>query len=285
MITAASESATPTRTAPANAGAQGAGGPVPSLDLSVLIPALNEGPNLAILLPQVAAILRRHGVRFELLVLTRNADQATIEAARQNGARVVEQTQPGIRWCLDHRVSHRRGDYLLTMDADLSHPPEIVERLWLERDQADVTIASRYVPGGSADMGFYRYTLSRVLNALFSRGLDVPIRDLSSGFRLYRSARDSRAAHHQPRLRRAAADRRAGVRRGLARTRGAVPLSAARARQLASPASFASAWRACARSGSCGCCETRSSPPTMTIARTTAGSRCSATGSDRASAT
>ena len=49
-----------------------------------------------------------------------------------------------------------------------------------------MTIASRYVPGGGADMGAYRYALSRVLNAMFSRGLDVPIRDLSSGFRLYR---------------------------------------------------------------------------------------------------
>ena len=186
MITAASESAAPTRTAPANAGAQGAGGSVPTLDLTVLIPALNEGPNLAILLPQVAGILRRHGVGFEILVLTRNADQATIEAARQHGARIVEQTQPGYGGALTTGFPIAAGEYLLTMDADLSHPPEIVERLWLERDQADVTIASRYVPGGSADMGFYRYALSRVLNALFSRGLDVPIRDLSSGFRLYR---------------------------------------------------------------------------------------------------
>jgi ubiquinone/menaquinone biosynthesis C-methylase UbiE len=37
-------------------------------------------------------------------------------------------------------------------------------------------------------MGAYRYGLSRVLNAFFARGLDVPIKDLSSGFRLYRAA-------------------------------------------------------------------------------------------------
>ena len=74
------------------------------------------------------------------------------------------------------------------MDADLSHPPAFVERLWNEREAADLTVASRYVPGGHANMGIYRYTLSRILNALFSRGLDVPIRDMSSGFRLYRSA-------------------------------------------------------------------------------------------------
>ena len=53
--------------------------------------------------------------------------------------------------------------------------------------QADLTIASRYVPGGRADMSAIRYACSRVLNAAFSRGLDIPIRDLSSGFRLYRA--------------------------------------------------------------------------------------------------
>jgi SAM-dependent methyltransferase len=49
-----------------------------------------------------------------------------------------------------------------------------------------VTIASRYVPGGAADMGPVRLALSRLLNALFRKGLDLPIRDLSSAFRLYR---------------------------------------------------------------------------------------------------
>ena len=36
-------------------------------------------------------------------------------------------------------------------------------------------------------MGAYRHALSRMVNVLFSRGLDVPIQDLSSGFRLYRT--------------------------------------------------------------------------------------------------
>jgi SAM-dependent methyltransferase len=64
----------------------------------------------------------------------------------------------------------------------------VISRLWRDRDLADVTIASRYVAGGRAEMGAWRNVLSRSLNAVFSRGLDVPIKDLSSGVRLYRSA-------------------------------------------------------------------------------------------------
>jgi dolichol-phosphate mannosyltransferase len=157
-------------------------------DLTVLIPALNEGQNLAILLPQLNEILERLQVGYEVFLLTHNVDDLTREVASAHGARIVEQTEPGYGGALVTGFAEASGDYLLTMDADLSHPPQFVEQLWNQRDKADVTIASRYVPGGRADMGIYRHALSRVLNAGFSRGLDVPIRDLSSGFRLYRGA-------------------------------------------------------------------------------------------------
>jgi dolichol-phosphate mannosyltransferase len=187
MTPAASKSAVPDRTDPAEGTRDTDAVPARGLDVSVLIPALHEGPNLRILLPQLMAILTRLGVSHEILILTRDADSETRAAARDNGARVVEQAEAGYGGALTTGFAQASGAYILTMDADLSHPPEFVEQLWAEREVADVTIASRYVPGGSADMSLYRYGLSRVLNAMFSRGLDVPIRDLSSGFRLYRA--------------------------------------------------------------------------------------------------
>ena len=156
----------------------------------------------------------------------------TREAARQHGARVVEQIEPGYGGALVTGFALASGNYLLTMDADLSHPPEFVEQLWRQRDEADVTIASRYVAGGRADMGFYRYALSRVLNAAVlaraGRADPGPVERVPP----LPERRDPRAAHHQPGFRRAAADRRAGVRRGLARARGAVQVPAPRAWQL-----------------------------------------------------
>jgi SAM-dependent methyltransferase len=74
------------------------------------------------------------------------------------------------------------------MDADLSQPAGFVETLWSHRSTADVVIASRFVPGGSAAMNPLRRMASRALNAFFGIGLDLPIRDLSSGLRLYRTA-------------------------------------------------------------------------------------------------
>jgi len=73
------------------------------------------------------------------------------------------------------------------LDADLSHDPDFIIKLWRAREMADVVIASRYVKGGVAYMPLGRKLLSRVLNRFFALGLGLSVRDLSSGFRLYRA--------------------------------------------------------------------------------------------------
>jgi SAM-dependent methyltransferase len=73
------------------------------------------------------------------------------------------------------------------MDADLSHRPLFIRDLWSRRRLAEIVIASRYAPGGSARMAMGRLVLSRLLNIFFSRGLSLPVRDMSSGYRLYKA--------------------------------------------------------------------------------------------------
>ena len=52
---------------------------------------------------------------------------------------------------------------------------------------ADLVIASRYVPGGSAVMPLSRQLLSRLLNFVSRLVLRLPVKDSSGGFRLYRA--------------------------------------------------------------------------------------------------
>ncbi len=155
-------------------------------DLSVLIPALDEGPNLAILLPWLNRILDELQVSHEVIVITKEDDSQTISAAAVGGAEVLTQVSNGYGGALIDGLKRSRGEFVLTLDADLSHRPDFVRRMWDSRSAADITIASRYVPGGTATMPKARLYLSRVLNLVFRRGLSVPVLDLSSGFRLYR---------------------------------------------------------------------------------------------------
>ena len=80
-----------------------------------------------------------------------------------------------------------RGRFIVTLDGDLSHPPEVLRDLWAAREDADIVVASRYVPGGRARLPVIRRILSRALNLWFSRALSLPVQDFSSGYRLYRA--------------------------------------------------------------------------------------------------
>jgi dolichol-phosphate mannosyltransferase len=155
--------------------------------LTAVIPAHNEGPNLRVLLPQLREILDGLGIRSEIVVVVRQEDPETRAATAGGVATVVEQTEPGYGGALRAGFSRARGSHVLTMDADLSHPPTFAADLWRAREEAEILIASRYVPSGGARMPWARALLSRVLNRFFAWGLGVPLRDLSSGFRLYRT--------------------------------------------------------------------------------------------------
>jgi len=157
-------------------------------DLSVVVPAHNEGPNLQLLLPQLRTILEGLRIETEVLVVVREADAETRAAVGAGLGTIVEQREPGYGGALRTGFALATGRYVLTMDADLSHPPTFVADLWKRRDEAEILVASRYVQGGDATMPLVRALLSRILNRFFTRGLGVPLRDLSSGFRLYRTS-------------------------------------------------------------------------------------------------
>jgi dolichol-phosphate mannosyltransferase len=158
----------------------------PAETLTVLILARNEADNLARLLPQLAEVLSRFGVAHDVLVVDAQSPDGTAAVAQRYGARVVQQREKGYANALRQGIAQCSGDFVLTLDADLSHPPKFVIDMLAARHTADVVIASRYVTGGSAVMPTSRRVLSATLNHTFAGALRLPVRDLSSGFRLYR---------------------------------------------------------------------------------------------------
>ena len=156
-------------------------------DLTLIIPALNEADNLQELLPQVHATLAGLSIRYEIIVIDEQADEKTRQVTEQHHARLLRPATHGYGRALVAGFEAAAGRYLITMDADQSHPADFLRDLWAARETAEIVIASRYVPGGRAYMPVTRLVLSRVLNMAFSRGLDLSTRDMSSGYRLYRA--------------------------------------------------------------------------------------------------
>jgi dolichol-phosphate mannosyltransferase len=155
-------------------------------ELAVVIPAWNERDNLELLLPALREVLDDLNVTSEIIVADAGSADGTLEAAERRGARVVVQTERGYGGALLAGFAATTAPWILTMDADLSHRPVFVKELWKRREEAEILIASRYVAGGRADMAPLRRVLSHVLNRTYARALSLPLRDLSSGFRMYR---------------------------------------------------------------------------------------------------
>lgn len=156
------------------------------LFVSVVLPAADEAGNIPKLLAGLREQLTRLCDEHEIVVVVPKPSDPGAAVAAAGGARVLVQKRPGYGGALKEGLLAARGDYIVTMDADLSHPPEFVAELIAHRDDAEVVVCSRYVDGGSAaTMSGSRHLLSRILNQVFSRVLAVPVHDMSSGYRIY----------------------------------------------------------------------------------------------------
>ena len=77
---------------------------------------------------------------------------------------------------------------IVEMDADLSHPPEVLPGLIAELDEADVAVASRYTVGGGVDPGWSwaRKQISYWGNVGIRLILGLEVKDATAGFKAFR---------------------------------------------------------------------------------------------------
>lgn len=85
-------------------------------------------------------------------------------------------------------VREARGDWLITLENPSPHDASLVFAFCRRRNREDLIIASRYAQGGSYTMPRLRSVVSRTLNWMYRTALSLPIHDLSSGRRMYRTS-------------------------------------------------------------------------------------------------
>ncbi|MEP6694293.1 MAG: polyprenol monophosphomannose synthase [Chloroflexota bacterium] len=153
--------------------------------MSVVVPTYNEVGSLRHLVPRLAAALAVH--TWELIIVDDGSPDGTADLAESyadvHPVRVVRRPgKAGLASAVLAGFAQARGDVLLVMDADLSHPPEAVPRLASAIDDgADLAVGSRYVAGGGTeDWPLRRRVVSRA--ACLLGNVLVPIRDCTSGF-------------------------------------------------------------------------------------------------------
>jgi dolichol-phosphate mannosyltransferase len=157
-------------------------------DLSVIILANKEADSLTELIPQIRTALMPLSIHYEILVVDHQADDHTRRVAADNHAVLLSALSNEYGVFLLTGIYHAAGEYIIVMDADHTHPANFICSLWQARNQADIVIGSRYITGGQAKMPLLRRLFSKMLNIVFSRGLDLRVKDMSSGFRLYKTS-------------------------------------------------------------------------------------------------
>src|SRR6266513_2708628 len=143
-----------------------------SNSISIIIPTLNEEENILPLIAEIAAC----AVSFrEILFVDDHSTDATCDKIRAlsgtHPIRLIEQdgAGPGLATAIMLGAQAARGEILLVMDADLSHPPDRIKDLVapLFAGTADLVVGSRYVKGGSTPgWPAWRRTVSRAGAAL-----------------------------------------------------------------------------------------------------------------------
>ncbi len=160
------------------------------ISVSVIVPTYGEAENLPPLVAQVADAFNARGWQWEIIVVDDNSPDATatvLEALAREHPQVrfvIRKEDRGLSSAVLAGFAMARFDYLVVMDADLSHPPEMAPALVepLLDNRADFVIGSRNVPGGRTESwGIFRWLNSAVATAL-SRPLVGPVRDSMAGF-------------------------------------------------------------------------------------------------------
>ena len=161
----------------------------------VIIPTYNEKENIALIIQAVFALQKD----FHILIIEDNSPDGTAEIVRSlinnyPGQLFMEERKGklglgtayihGFKWGLKHGY-----EYIMEMDADFSHNPADLERLYdaCKNGGADVSIGSRYVPGGKTE----NWPLDRQLyskgGAFYTKIITwMPVNDPTAGFVCYK---------------------------------------------------------------------------------------------------
>jgi dolichol-phosphate mannosyltransferase len=163
-------------------------------EVLVVLPTYNEAESIEEVLRRTRAALPDGSV----LVVDDGSPDGTADLAEKIGAELGgidvlrrdargglgDAYRAGFAWGMEHGAQ-----VLIEMDSDLSHDPDALPQLVTALTDHDLVIGSRYVPGGSIPQWhLHRRALSKGGNLYSALMLNIPVRDMTSGYRAYRSS-------------------------------------------------------------------------------------------------
>jgi hypothetical protein len=159
------------------------------LELSVVMPCLNEAATVGICVKKAIEALALHGIRGEVIVADNGSTDGSQQIARDFGARVVPVVTRGYGSALQSGIAAAHGEFVLMGDADdtynFSQLDEFVAKL---REGYDLVMGNRFqgkiLPGAMPPL--HRYLGNPVLTGLGRLFFKSPVGDFHCGLRAFR---------------------------------------------------------------------------------------------------
>jgi dolichol-phosphate mannosyltransferase len=157
-----------------------------------MVPTYNEALNIGPLLREILG----QGPDLGAVVVDDNSPDGTaaiVKRLREEDPRVhlilrMNERGRGTAGIAGFKYAVAQGvDFIIEMDADFSHQPSYIPFFLSQMDDCDLLIASRLVEGGGEKgRHFLRKMITRSANAYIRLILGVPVRDCTSGYRVFR---------------------------------------------------------------------------------------------------
>ena len=163
--------------------------------VSIIIPTYNESQNILKILKSIGEFLPKN-ILAEAIVVDDNSPDGTgkiVENYLKEFKKITGYTidvihrtaKKGLSSAILNGIQQAKGDTIVVMDSDFSHPPQIIPRMLdaLRKYRCDIVVASRYVKGGKiSGWPLKRKLLSKLATVIAKKGLGVSTLDPMSGF-------------------------------------------------------------------------------------------------------
>jgi len=163
--------------------------------ITIVLPTYNESQNIINILKSISSNVPR-GLITETIVVDDNSPDGTgtiVEEYLKNIKKMANHTieiihrkaKDGLGSAILKGIQQAKGDTIIVMDSDFSHPPQVIPKLIesIKKYQYDIAVASRYIKGGRIEnWSAKRKIISRFATLIAKKGLGINTKDPMSGF-------------------------------------------------------------------------------------------------------